>query len=284
MSEQAVIGQEQLPGWTADTITNQVFKDKFKTISDIFSQWLSPVMDISQATILDMGCGDGAMSLGLALNLNPRKVIGVDINSEADALLGVAAEQIGLRALPSNIEFHTIEPNQKLADRFKADCIFTWSVFEHIRQDFLDDVVSDIRDILPAGGYVLLQVAPLFYSANGSHLNYLLSEPWAHLLYQHDRLEEMVFNARRPGEVGQIVTPHDDESFRQFKKGTWDCYLTLNRITGDEILELFQRHGFETIKEYRTDCEAEPPEKLKRIYSENVLRNEQIVILFRKPA
>ena len=284
MSEQAAIEQAQLPNWTVDTITNQVFKDKFLTISDIFKQWLSPVLDISQATILDMGCGDGAMSLGLALNLTPRKVVGVDISSEADGLLDIAREQLGLRALPANLEFQTIQPNEKLAGRFKADCIFTWSVFEHIRQDFLDDVVSDMRDMLPAGGYVLLQIAPLFYSANGSHLNYLISEPWAHLLHQHDRLEAMVLGARQPEQLGQIVTPHDEESFTQFKKGTWDCYLTLNRITGDEILELFQRHGFEVVREYRTDCEAEPPEKLKRVYAERVLRNEQIVFLFRKPA
>jgi SAM-dependent methyltransferase len=285
MSEDTVAGSGGAErAWTTDTITSEVFRNKLVNISDIFAQWVAPLIDIPEATILDFGCGDGAMALGLALNLRPRKVIGVDLNSEHGALGEIARQQIGLEELPANLEFHTLSPGEKLSGRFEADCVFTWSVFEHIYQDYLDDVVSDLKGVVPVGGHVMLQVAPLFYSANGSHLNDVVEEPWAHLLHQHDKLERLVLSAPRPEHTGQIADPADEAASRQFKKTAWDCYLTLNRIIGDDIIEMFERQGFETVREYRTDCEAQPGDHLKRIYSEDILRNEQIVALFRKTA
>lgn len=268
--------------WNPKTITNKVFENKFIGVSNIFRDWISPVLDLSQSTILDFGCGEGVMSLGMALRMNPVKVFGVDIVSEFTVLPAMARAQIGLEAMPENVHFQAIKPNAKLADSFRADCIFTWSVFEHIHQDFLDEVVLDLRSVLNDGGYIFLQIAPLYYSAFGGHLFELVPEPWAHLSHQHDKLRHLVLNARKTAVAGQLISPEDDESFKKHKDHTWSCFQTLNKITGDEIIDLFQKHGFELVRQYRTNCAPEPSEKLKRIFSEAVLRNEQIVILLRK--
>ncbi len=206
----------------------------------------------------------------------------MDVVHDFDILPRIAQEQIGLSNLPDNLELHLIKPNTQLASQFHVDCVFTWSVFEHIDQGYLDDVVSDLREVISPNGYVFLQIGPLYYSGHGSHLHDFIKEPWAHLSLQHDKLRESVLNAKNTIITGQIINAVDEGQFQEHKQRAWQCYETLNKVTGDDIVELFERHGFTTIREHRTECAGEPSNKLKRVFSENVLKNEQIAILFQK--
>lgn len=266
----------------ADPIPNEVFDRKLNFCAEIFGQWLQPFLDLSKCAILDFGCGEGTMALGIALRSKANRVIGVDIVRDFDMLPRIAQEQIGLSKLPENLEFHLITPSTPLASRFRVECVFTWSVFEHIDQGYLDDVVSDLREVISPNGYVFLQIGPLYYSGHGSHLYDFVKEPWAHLLLQHDKLRESVLNAKHTILTGQIVNTVDEAQFQEHKKRAWQCYETLNKVTGDDIVELFERHGFTTIREHRTNCAGEPSDRLKRVFSEKVLKNEQIAILFQK--
>ncbi|MFN7141343.1 MAG: class I SAM-dependent methyltransferase, partial [Limisphaerales bacterium] len=204
-------------GWSTEAISNPVFKNKFVGCVDIFRQWLDSRLDLSQSTILDFGCGDGVMALGMALQLQPKRVIGVEITQDFNVLPGMAKSQIGLEALPSNLELHLVKPNEKLAGRFQADCVFSWSVFEHVAQDYLDPVVDDLRNVIRDGGFAFVQIAPLYFSADGGHLFELSPKPWAHLSVQFNRLKHQVLTATKRPAAGQLLTPQDEAQYQKFK-------------------------------------------------------------------
>jgi hypothetical protein len=62
----------------------------------------------------------------------------------------------------------------------------------------------------------------------------------------------------------------------------WRCYESLNRLTADELVTTISENGFELLKQYRTSDEEEPPSKLTAIFQPDVLRNNQVVALFRR--
>ena len=260
------------------------FESKFIDVPDVFAEWVKDEIDLSESTILDFGCGFGLMALGIALRLKPRKVVGVDLRPEYEELLGIASAEAGIGELPRNLELFTIREGEDLSARFRFDCIFSWSTFEHVSQPTLGDTVASLRDTLRPGGLFFLQISPLYYSAFGSHLDVLVPEPWAHLSMQDNLLQSRVLYAPRVGGSKRInegeQAPADDQAFRQ---GLWSCYSTLNKLTADALVDLFTSSGFEIVRDYRTECEAEPPRELESVFRREVLKTEQIVLLLRRP-
>ncbi len=218
------------------------------------------------------------MTLAIALRLKPRRVVGVDINSCHRQLFDLVKEKVAIDEVPENLEFYQVDTVEKLSNRFRFDVIFTWSTFEHINQPNLGEVVRELYDCLFPDGYVFLQIAPLYYSAFGSHLETLVDRPWAHLLMQNNLLREAVLTASK----NDTYKHESDENFAAIKAGIWSCYETLNKITADEVIELFELNGFTTIKQMRKECSTEPPGSLLRVFSRDILKTEQVVALFQK--
>jgi len=69
-------------------------------VPDIIDRWISEHRNIAASEILDFGCGEGACALGLALNYEPRSVVGVDIMPDPARCLPLAREHLGLESLP----------------------------------------------------------------------------------------------------------------------------------------------------------------------------------------
>jgi hypothetical protein len=257
------------------------FDTKLRFVPSIIKDWLGGKMDLRHATVVDFGCDFGVITLGMARTLGARRVIGVDVNDHASGLLDFVRPRLGIERLPENLEFHTIRPGERLSGRMKVDCIASWSVFEHIAQGLLDGIVEDHREALRPGGLAFVQIAPLYYSAYGSHLESLISRPWAHLLSQHNELEEEVLSARTT--TGATVNEQHgagEPEHDAMKRALWSCYETLNKLTAADVIDLFQRHGFKLLREFRTDVKARPPASLLRAYRRDVLLNEQVVALF----
>src|SRR5690606_28093186 len=139
-------------------------------------------------------------------------------------------------------------------------------VFEHVSQDCLDATVADLRNVLRDGGHVFLQIAPLYYSADGGHLFELSPEPWAHLTVQTNLLQHHVINAPKTNAAGQLINAHGNTEFQKYKDAVWSCFQTLNKITADEVIELYRRNGFRLVQQRRTECKPEPNKTLKRLY------------------
>jgi SAM-dependent methyltransferase len=261
----------------ARAIEDPELRSKLLAVPRIIHEWVGQHLDLSEASVLDFGCGAGAVSLGMALQLRPQRVVGVDIQTAFDSLEALARAQFG-RALPPCLELRCVSPGQPLAQDSAFDLIVSWDVFEHVDRQLADAVVDDLVRAVRPGGYCLVGVAPLFYSAFGSHLATLISRPWAHLLEQHNHLEDEARSARHR------LAGQGDADHQSWLDSIWGCYTSLNKFTADDLVALFERHGLRVLRDYRTDCDASPPAALTRIYSERVLKNDQIVLLLHKSA
>jgi hypothetical protein len=135
---------------------------------------------------------------------------------------------------PNNLGFRQVEAREvNVAVQF--DCIYSWSVFEHVDWEILDDVVSGFRSVLKDGGLVFTQIAPLYYSPGGAHLYDICDEPWIHLTRQRNRLKADILCSDHPN-----------------KERIWSCYGTLNKLTADRLVDLFESHGFKVERGYRS--------------------------------
>jgi SAM-dependent methyltransferase len=254
------------------------FDFKFNKVTEIFREWMPEEYDFSNATILDFGCDYGIMTLAIALKLKPKRIIGVDINSHHLQLLEMVKDKIDINTIPDNLEFYEVKPDERLSKRFRPDCIFTWSALEHVSQPYLHKVVAEMYKALKPHGMVFLQIAPLYYSAFGSHLDSLIDTPWAHLLMQNNLLHYAVMSAPK----NNLYINEDDQNYEAIKKEIWGCYSTLNKITADGIVGLFETNGFKVLKQSRTNGIPKPPRQLASIFLKEILETEQIRILFKK--
>ena len=261
-----------------DTINEDIFNKKFYTVIDEFVKWMPEKFDYHNSNILDFGCEFGVMTLAIALRLKPKKVIGVDINSHHKQLFELIGDKIDIDEPPKNLEFHQVSPVEKFSLKYQFDVIFSWSAFEHVNQPDLQEVVSELYDCLSPKGFIFLQIAPLFYSAYGSHLNTLIDKPWAHLSMQNNLLRNHVITEPKK----DFYKNESDNSYIEIKNSIFGCYETLNKITADGIIDLFENNGFSTIKQKRTNCSQKPPRSLLKIFSKKILKTEQIVVLFQK--
>jgi len=273
---------DQPATWTDGQISDEWFASHFRYAADVVHDALSPVLDPSASSLLDFGCYDGITGLGLMLRHGWKRVIGVDIDPGFDALPRLAREQIRLERLPSRLEFRRIAPNESLAPTGRVDAVMSWSVFEHVERSILDRVVADFHSVLAPGGHCFLQVDPLFFSPQGSHLGRFATAPWAHLRMADDELERFVM-AAAPGTVpaDEITEQFRSMSFDEYKRFIFRHYRELNRVTADELVALFTRNGFSLVWEKRRRTTESIPDDLAGRFDEDLLRTCEILALFR---
>jgi len=270
------------PDWTEGQITDEWFASHFHYAADVVHEALSRVCEPGASSLLDFGCYDGTTALGLSLRHRWKRVVGVDIDPGFEILPRLAHDQIRLPRLPPTLDFRRIQPGESLVSVGRVDAIISWSVFEHIERAMLDRVVADFHSVLAPGGHCFVQVDPLFFSPQGSHLGRFATMPWAHLRMADDELERFVMAAAR-----DIVPPSEmteqfrSMSFSDYKKFILRHYRELNRITADELLELFVRNDFAVVWEKRLRTTEPIPHDLLAHYDEDVLRTHEIVALLR---
>ena len=240
---------------------------RYEHVPGILADWMGPHGGLEGREILDFGCGRGVTALALATKHAAARVVGVDIGPDPDRCAAFARSQLGMRRLPENLRLHRVHPGtlHDADDRF--DFVYSWSVFEHVDQRVLSAVLQAIRECLEPDGYFLAQIAPLYYSSQGSHLHHRIGVPWAHLYMQHDVLHERLRTA--------CVNPREAADL-------WGTYETLNRITANELVEHVRAAGFEIVRTHTTLEPAPPPAHLTAIFNEKILRTDQVLVLARR--
>lgn len=145
--------------------------------------WLDKILikkhfDLRNKEILDFGCGFGNMSLWFSKELGAT-VYAVDIDKNN---LMVAAE-LNKKHNISNVSFHLKNIIEEPLDK-QFDFIFLNDVIEHIRSEWIDDVLSVlITRNLKKGGTIFFSYPP-WEGPHASHLQRAIKIPWIQFLPQ----------------------------------------------------------------------------------------------------
>lgn len=250
--------------WCPETISNETYRTKFNNLPGIIGDWLSDHGGLAGREILDFGCGEATTALAIALGNPSSRVVGIDIMPDFSLCAGLARDQLGLDALPDNLALHGVVPGALHDQTDRFDVIYSWSVVEHVEDRLLPNTLGLLRERLKPGGRLFIQIAPLFFSEDGSHLMAWVPEPWGHLLNQHDVYLDKLHLA--------CASEANFETLRSM-------FETLNRLTGDELVGHAHDAGFSVTRQFRSDRNTLIPERLRQVYRPEILLNEQIVLL-----
>jgi SAM-dependent methyltransferase len=226
--------------------------------------WVRGEIDLSTAQILDFGCGDGVPAASFALRHPGATVFATDVEAVSPATLERTLQrQVGMN-MPKNLYLSTIRAG-KLPDQGDFDLINAWSVFEHVHEDWIEEILRELKKRLKRRGRLFLMSEPLYFSPRGSHLYRYFEAPWHHLLLSFDALRNAVIS-EQAGE-------------REIRE--WQQFLELNRMTAQQLRELALGVGFSVAREqvFRTDLI--PPVRLTQIYHLEVLLTTGVQIMFK---
>lgn len=139
--------------------------------------------NLKNKSILDFGCGHGALSIDIA-NLGAKSVYGIDLE---DSPLEFAKENLkkNYQYLEHNIKFEKLDIlNGSFNQKF--DLIVSKDTFEHTIN--LQEVLKKMKNILNDGGKIYLGFGPLYNFYNGDHGRLNMHLPWLHLLFSENFL------------------------------------------------------------------------------------------------
>lgn len=243
-----------------------VFRSKFVDLPGYLTDWSSEYIDLRGKRILDFGCGAGVTAGGMAFLTEAAEVVGIDLHERWGDLGAALRRFSNLESLPENLSFRRIECGET-PSLGKFDLIYSWSVFEHVRADILPQVMAGVAEILNPGGFLYIQISPLYYSPEGGHLWEIGYKEWEHLTKPADAVRRDIFGSGLADER----TLH-----------LWRMFEGLNRVTADDILHLACGNGF-SVKRVQRDLSSLPiPAGLEVRFETAALRTKQLVVLLQK--
>jgi 2-polyprenyl-3-methyl-5-hydroxy-6-metoxy-1,4-benzoquinol methylase len=134
-------------------------------------------VDFVGKTVLDLGCNDGAISIGF-LESGASEVIGVDIDAEAIERARINNRRDGVSYFVGGTDRLPI-PNESV------EIILCYDVFEHVSQP--DAILKECRRVLKPGGKMLIGTWG-WYHPYAPHLWSTMPVPWAHIFFSEKTL------------------------------------------------------------------------------------------------
>jgi len=219
------------------------------TLAPEYAEWIRariqnvPVMtrsfcgDLTGLEVLDLGCGDMMMDIGL-LSLNPAHITGVDVRVRDFSVVEHAAREVSNAgyALPDNyktcLSYQTYDGSSLPFEDDRFDFVFSWGVFEHISNPRA--VLAEARRVVNPSGRIFIVVWPWFHSFHGSHLVKYISEPYFHLHRPDDwvweQLNEYLESHPEQAEEHLGFWRPEGYTLRSFlREEMWPEYQSLNR-------------------------------------------------------
>lgn len=203
----------------------------------VVSDYLLDKSPLLKGRILDVGCGDGIIDLGIFLRYQPEELVGIDPFAGFDRLPEVvAANHLPPDVLDdSRLKFKAEDGNAIPYPDDYFDVVVSWGSLEHIAGGY-EQTLGEIRRVLKNGG--LLFVHPgLYFGALGNHLGEFFDDPFIHLKLPEPELKEAVLSSEpgRMDRAGHVATPEE----------YWQWYTELNPIRVGEFEQQLRDLGFE---------------------------------------
>jgi len=175
---------------------------------------------VEGAEILDLGCGDGIISLGLLRRAGAARVVGCDLFEVDRPFLAEKCLEHGEAPIAEGepISFEVSEPIKLPFEDRSFDLVTAWSVFEHVSDP--RPLLREVHRVLRPEGALFIQIWPLWNSEHGSHLWTWFDEPFQHLLTSPAEIR---------AHLAEVI-PEEDLASAMF-----DLYRSCNHISIDEL-------------------------------------------------
>lgn len=203
----------------------------------VVTDYLLDHSPLLKGRILDVGCGDGIIDLGIFLRMQPQELVGIDPFRGFDRL----PEVLAANHLPADLlddprlQFRAEDANAIPWPEDHFDVVVSWGSLEHIAGGY-DGALREIRRVLKRDG-LLFAHPGLYYGALGNHLGEFFDDPFIHLKLSPERLREAVLATEptRMDRAGHVATPAE----------YWQWYTELNPITVAGFEQKLRQLGFE---------------------------------------
>ncbi len=223
---------------------------KFGKVENIkFWKRLGGKPNLSGKTILDFGCGHGALCIDIA-DSGAKSVLGIDLS---DNLLNFANLNLdkNFNYLKDKVFF---EKKDILKDNFekKFDLIISKDTFEHTLK--LPEVLKRFHDLLSENGRAYIGFGPLYNAYNGDHGRTQLNIPWLHTILP----EKLIIKRYNKNNQTPIEKIED---------------LGLSKYSFKEYKSIFENSNF-SIEYFETNKSDHPVSKIFNFFSNFKLLKE----------
>jgi SAM-dependent methyltransferase len=203
---------------------------------------------IAGKDVLDFGCGDGELSIYLAQNKHPRRLVGVDLN--ATAIDRARAHLATSRLAPeSDVAFEVGDANALPVPDATFDTLVAFDCLEHVMSPTA--ILRDWYRALKPGGHCLIEWFP-YKGPWGPHMEALVPIPWAHVLFGE---HAMLRTAERIYDHPHFQPRHwdldDNGRKRPNKWGQWSSFEEqgyINKLDIPGFTRLAADAGFEVAR------------------------------------
>jgi SAM-dependent methyltransferase len=186
-------------------------------------------LDLRRRSVLEVGCGTGALSAEMARR-GAARVLGVDIGM----VITVARARLREEDPSLAVEFRDYGGDLHELDDELFDVIVSKDAFEHYGaiagSPTAEQMVSDMRERLRPDGLLVIGFGPLWKAPFGGHID--VRVPWAHLLFSEETIFDEFRRVRPPGKTA-----------RTFEEGT-----SVNRMTFERFRRLMHGSGLKLVR------------------------------------
>lgn len=191
-------------------------------------------VDFEDKTLLDLGCGDGAISVGY-LMLGAQKVVGVDIEERS-------IERANQHFANERAEFHLGSVGGIPLPDESVDVVTCIDVLEHVAKPEM--ILAECKRVLRPGGKMLIWTWGWGHPF-APHLWHVMPVPWAHLLFSEKTVLRVCRRVAESNWYKPTVFDLDNDGNKRTDAYTRDAISTdyLNKYFLKDYDRLFSESG-----------------------------------------